>query len=76
MDTLGGLNDIFGGSAEMSSSYVPPQEVWLAAAKGKGMEVTGTFSRRNKQIFMELTVSNKAMQPMMGLAIQLNKNRY
>jgi len=75
MDTLGGLNDIF-GSAEMSSSYVPPQEVWLAAAKGKGMEVTGTFSRRNKQIFMELTVSNKAMQPMMGLAVQLNKNSF
>ncbi|XP_012944461.1 AP-1 complex subunit beta-1 [Aplysia californica] len=75
MDTLGGLSDIF-GSAAQSSSYVPPQEVWLAASKGKGMEVTGTYARRNKQIFMELTVTNKAMQPIMGFAIQFNKNSF
>ncbi|KAK6967247.1 AP-2 complex subunit beta [Biomphalaria glabrata] len=75
MDALGGLNDIF-GIATQSSFYVPPQEVWLTAVKGKGMEVTGTFARRNKQIYMELTFTNKAMQPMMGFAIQFNKNSF
>uniref|UniRef100_A0A0B7BMQ3 Beta-adaptin appendage C-terminal subdomain domain-containing protein n=1 Tax=Arion vulgaris TaxID=1028688 RepID=A0A0B7BMQ3_9EUPU len=40
------------------------------------MEVTGTFTRRNKKIYMELTFTNKAMQPMLGFAIQLNKNSF
>ncbi|CAC5413440.1 AP1B1 [Mytilus coruscus] len=71
---LGGLGDIFGMS--QSQSYVPPQEVWIPAAKGKGLEVTGTFIRKNKQIIMDLTFSNKAMQPMAGFAIQFNKNSF
>ncbi|KAJ8312347.1 hypothetical protein KUTeg_009720 [Tegillarca granosa] len=73
-DTLGGLNDIFGMSA--SNSYVPPQEVWLPAAKGKGLEIHGTFSRKQGQIFMEFNFTNKAMQPMSGFAIQFNKNSF
>ncbi|KAK7479968.1 hypothetical protein BaRGS_00028795 [Batillaria attramentaria] len=72
MDSLGGLGDIFG--APSSNSYVPP--VWLPAAKGKGLEIHGTFARRNGQIFMELTFTNKAMQPMQGFAIQFNKNSF
>ncbi len=52
-----------------------PQE-WLPAAKGKGLQLTGTFSRRAGQIYMDMTFTNKAMQPMSGFAIQLNKNRY
>ncbi|KAK3793303.1 hypothetical protein RRG08_042245 [Elysia crispata] len=75
LDSLGGLSDIF-GSVSQSSFYTPPQEVWLAANKGKGLELTGTYARRNKQIFMELTFTNKAMQPMMGFAIQFNKNSF
>ncbi|XP_052073293.1 AP-1 complex subunit beta-1-like isoform X2 [Mytilus californianus] len=71
---LGGLGDIFGMS--QSQSYVPPQEVWIPAAKGKGLEVTGTFIRKNKQVIMDLTFSNKAMQPMAGFAIQFNKNSF
>ncbi|RUS70316.1 hypothetical protein EGW08_021922 [Elysia chlorotica] len=75
LDALGGLSDIF-GSVSQSSFYTPPQEVWLPANKGKGLELTGTFARRNKQIFMELTFTNKAMQPMLGFAIQFNKNSF
>ncbi|XP_063395902.1 AP-1 complex subunit beta-1-like isoform X1 [Mytilus trossulus] len=71
---LGGLGDIFGMS--QSQSYTPPQEVWIPAAKGKGLEVTGTFIRKNKQVIMDLTFSNKAMQPMAGFAIQFNKNSF
>ncbi|KAK3097948.1 hypothetical protein FSP39_014752 [Pinctada imbricata] len=73
-DALGGLGDIFGMPA--SQSYVPPQEVWLPANKAKGMEVTGTFSRKQGNIYMELTFTNRAMQPMSGLAIQFNKNSF
>lgn len=31
---------------------------------------------RNGQINMDMTLKNKAMQPMTGFAIQLNKNSY
>ncbi|XP_048769031.2 AP-1 complex subunit beta-1-like isoform X2 [Ostrea edulis] len=72
-DSLGELGDIFGMPA--IQSYVPPQEVWLPASKGKGMEVTGTFNRKQGNIIMELTFANKAMHPMTGIAIQFNKNR-
>ena len=54
---------------------LPIHQVWLAASKGKGLELSGTFARKGGQIFMELTLSNKALQPMVGFAIQLNKNR-
>ena len=50
-------------------------QVWLPASKGKGLEVTGTFNRKQGNIIMELTFANKAMQPMTGFAIQFNKNR-
>eukprot|EP00095_Tigriopus_kingsejongensis_P007970 maker-scaffold135_size322082-snap-gene-2.12 protein:Tk07970 transcript:maker-scaffold135_size322082-snap-gene-2.12-mRNA-1 annotation:"ap-2 complex subunit beta" len=71
------LGDIFGLSGSSSATcYIPPKEIWLPAAKGKGMEISGTFSRKNKQIHMELTFSNKAMQPMNQFAVQLNKNSF
>ncbi|WAR01329.1 AP1B1-like protein [Mya arenaria] len=73
-DMLGGLGDIFG--MPQTQSYVPPQEVWLPASKGKGLEITGTFARKNNQINMELTFTNKAMQPMSGFAVQFNKNSF
>nr|XP_022344232.1 AP-1 complex subunit beta-1-like [Crassostrea virginica]XP_022344233.1 AP-1 complex subunit beta-1-like [Crassostrea virginica] len=73
-DSLGGLGDIFG--MPTAQSYVPPQEVWLPASKGKGLEVTGTFNRKQGNIIMELTFANKAMQPMTGFAIQFNKNSF
>lgn len=50
--------------------------MWLPAEKGKGLEVQGTFSRRNGQISMDMVFTNKAMQAMSGFAIQLNKNSF
>jgi hypothetical protein len=50
--------------------------MWLEAAKGKGLEVTGTFSRKNGQIVMEMTLFNKAIAPMSGFGLQLNKNSF
>lgn len=53
-----------------------PKIVWLPAEKGKGLEIQGTFSRRNGDISMDMKFTNKAMQPMSGFAIQLNKNSF
>nr|CAH8829665.1 unnamed protein product [Trichobilharzia regenti] len=79
------LADIFGGikmsdlsSASSSSSFVPPATVWLEAARGKGLEIRGTFSRKTAtgQATMELTLLNNALTPMSGFAIQFNKNSF
>ncbi|XP_038214579.1 AP-1 complex subunit beta-1 isoform X1 [Zerene cesonia] len=68
------LGDIFGVAPP--ASFVPPKQCWLPADKGKGLEIWGTFSRQNGQPRMEMTFTNKAMQPMTGFAIQLNKNSF
>ncbi|XP_034230558.1 AP-1 complex subunit beta-1 [Thrips palmi] len=73
--TTGLLGDIFGFSAA-PSMYVAPKVNWLPAEKGKGMDVWGTFSRKSGQISMDFTFTNKAMQPMGGFAVQLNKNSF
>ncbi|XP_076066377.1 adaptor protein complex 1/2, beta subunit isoform X2 [Oratosquilla oratoria] len=75
-DKEGLLGDIFGMGAAPSTFFVPPKQVWLPAARGKGLEVLGTFSRKSATISMELTLCNKAMQPMSGFAVQLNKNSF
>lgn len=71
---IAGLGDIFGFNT--APVYIPPQEVWLTAAKGKGLEIMGTMSHKNNQVLMDLTLSNKAMQAMTGFAAQFNKNRF
>ncbi|XP_065663309.1 AP-1 complex subunit beta-1 isoform X2 [Hydra vulgaris] len=72
-----GLNDLFTlQTALPGSGYSAPKQVWLPAAKGKGFEISGTFSRRLGQPYMDLTLSNRAMQPMGGFAIQFNKNSF
>jgi len=70
------LGDIFGMGETAHAGYVAPKQVWLTAQKGKGLEISGTWSRRNNTIQMEMTFSNKAMQAMQGFGIQLNKNSF
>ncbi|VVC32529.1 Armadillo-type fold,Beta-adaptin appendage, C-terminal subdomain,Clathrin/coatomer adaptor, adaptin- [Cinara cedri] len=69
------LGDIF-GFTPTPVSYSPPKILWLPSENGKGLEIMGTFSRKNGQINMDMTLKNKAMQPMTGFAIQLNKNSF
>ncbi|KAF6021399.1 AP1B1 [Bugula neritina] len=71
---FGGLSDIFGFHS--STFFTPPAETWLLAKNAKGLELNGTFSRKNNQVVMEVSVTNKAMQPMAGFAIQFNKNSF
>ena len=60
--------------ATSCSLYCVLQE-WLSAAKGKGLQIMGTFVRRNGQIYADMDLTNKALQPMGNFAIQFNKNR-
>eukprot|EP00800_Vazella_pourtalesii_P017913 TRINITY_DN564_c0_g5_i1.p1 TRINITY_DN564_c0_g5~~TRINITY_DN564_c0_g5_i1.p1 ORF type:complete len:971 (+),score=248.37 TRINITY_DN564_c0_g5_i1:34-2913(+) len=55
---------------------VLPKEVVLPAAKGKGLEVSVTFARRNNDIYMDLTLYNKALLPLKEFAIKFNKNSF
>ncbi|XP_033210556.1 AP-1 complex subunit beta-1 isoform X1 [Belonocnema kinseyi] len=73
--TTGLLGDIF-GFTQGPIAYVAPKVNWLPAEKGKGFDIWGTFSRKNGQISMDMTFTNKAMQPMGAFAIQLNKNSF
>ncbi|RWS08542.1 AP-2 complex subunit beta-1-like protein [Dinothrombium tinctorium] len=75
VSTSGLLGDIF-GIPSTNAFYTPPKQVWLPAIRGKGLEIMGTFTRRGGQIYMEMTFINKAMQAMMGFAIQFNKNSF
>lgn len=70
------MGDIFGLGSAAPATFSIPKTVWLPAEKGKGLEILGTFSRRNGQISMDMTLTNKAMQALTGFAIQLNKNSF
>uniref|UniRef100_UPI00398F7BC0 AP-1 complex subunit beta-1 isoform X2 n=1 Tax=Pristiophorus japonicus TaxID=55135 RepID=UPI00398F7BC0 len=75
----GGLSDLFdlaGGIGMSSGSYVAPKTIWLPAAKAKGLEISGTFSRRMGHIYMDISLMNKAMQVMTDFAIQFNRNSF
>lgn len=74
--SAGLLGDIFGMPSTAAPVYTVPKQVWLPANRGKGMEIYGTFSRRNGIITMDMTIHNKAMQPITNFAIQLNKNSF
>ena len=69
------LSAIYHTQGKFSRMFVFCYQIWLAANKAKGLEISGNFARRNKAVIMELTLTNKAMQSMTGFAIQFNKNR-
>lgn len=73
--TTGLLGDIFSLNT-VATMYTPAKTCWLPAEKAKGLEIYGTFSRRTGQMFMDMTLTNKAMQAMSGFAIQFNKNSF
>ncbi|VDL76382.1 unnamed protein product [Nippostrongylus brasiliensis] len=77
--SLSGLGDIFSGSlnlTEATSGYQVPKQLWLEAARAKGLQIEGTFVRRGGVINMEMTLTNKAMQALSGFAIQFNRNSF
>ena len=51
--------DLF--SLDIPKNYSAPPHIILSAAKAKGLEVAATFVRRNKGIFLDMTIYNKSM---------------
>ncbi|KAJ2732124.1 hypothetical protein IW152_004046 [Coemansia sp. BCRC 34962] len=67
-----------GNAANLSGTvpYVPSQKVLLDAAQTQGLEILGTFARRNGSIQMEMSFVNKSGISIGDFAIQFNKNTY
>uniref|UniRef100_A0A3B4E2X7 AP complex subunit beta n=1 Tax=Pygocentrus nattereri TaxID=42514 RepID=A0A3B4E2X7_PYGNA len=70
-----GAVDLLGGGLDSLVSIFLFQ-VWLPAVKAKGLEISGTFSRRQGHMYMDMTFTNKALQHMTDFAIQFNKNSF
>lgn len=81
MDIFGGLGDVGGaplnpGIMFQGGPLALPKQEWLPAARGKGMEIVGSFIRRGGQVYADMTFNNKALQGMGNFAIQVNKNSF
>uniref|UniRef100_A0A8D0D4B1 AP complex subunit beta n=1 Tax=Sander lucioperca TaxID=283035 RepID=A0A8D0D4B1_SANLU len=70
----GGLDSLLGG--DLGGGVGGSPAVWLPAVKAKGLEISGTFSRRQGHMYMDMTFTNKALQHMTDFAVQFNKNSF
>ncbi|KAJ2083605.1 hypothetical protein H4R24_000663 [Coemansia sp. RSA 988] len=59
-----------------TATYVPARQVLLDAQQTQGLEILGTFARRQGQIQMDLSLANKSNNPIGDFAIQFNKNTF
>ncbi|KAJ2613624.1 hypothetical protein H4S08_002097 [Coemansia sp. RSA 1365] len=67
------------GAVAISSSsapYVPARRVLLDAQQTQGLEILGTFARRQGQIQMDLSLTNRNNMAIGDFAIQFNKNTF
>jgi hypothetical protein len=60
----------------INDSYVPDKSTFLSSQSGNGMQIIGTFARRQGQMQMDLVFNNLSQQPLSGFAIQFNKNSF
>ncbi|KAJ3079351.1 AP-1 complex subunit beta-1 [Quaeritorhiza haematococci] len=63
-------------SLHILGGYVPPQTLLLNSAAGNGLEIQGTFARRQGQMMMEMSFTNRSMQTLTEFAILFNKNSF
>ncbi|KAJ2800080.1 hypothetical protein H4R21_003314 [Coemansia helicoidea] len=76
---LGGFDGVAAGpagGAAASGPYVPARRVLLDAQQTQGLEILGTFARRNGQMQMDLSFGNKSGAAIGDFAIQFNKNTF
>uniref|UniRef100_A0A8C1FT66 AP complex subunit beta n=2 Tax=Cyprinus carpio TaxID=7962 RepID=A0A8C1FT66_CYPCA len=76
VDLLGGGLDSLVRRMYREHSFLWFVKVWLPAVKAKGLEISGTFSRRQGHMYMDMSFINKALQHMTDFAIQFNKNSF
>ncbi|PIA18915.1 hypothetical protein COEREDRAFT_13494 [Coemansia reversa NRRL 1564] len=63
-------------ASSSSAPYVPARRVLLDAQQTQGLEILGTFARRQGQIQMDLSLANRNNIPIGDFAIQFNKNTF
>ncbi|ODM90038.1 AP-2 complex subunit beta [Orchesella cincta] len=76
LDELGLGNPFLCALSAIPAPYSSPKALWLPAAKGKGLEIYGTFVRKNQEIYMEMTLTNQSTDALSDFAIQFNKNSF
>jgi len=78
-DLLGGLtlNEGGGSTAQMNQQPIgPPLLNVVDATAGKGLQISASFRRRGKQMFLDLQFTNHSQSPFTGFQIQFNKNTF
>jgi len=53
-----------------------PSTILLSVDKGKGIQISGGFSRRQGRIYLDLVFTNQTATPLSGFAIQFNRNTF
>ncbi|KND02292.1 uncharacterized protein SPPG_02767 [Spizellomyces punctatus DAOM BR117] len=87
IDDLLGLTDLSpststptyqpGGFEPMvGATSTTPKVSFLTSANAKGLDVQGAFTRRNGDLYLELSFANRTSGPMTEFAIQFNTNTY
>jgi hypothetical protein len=61
---------------EQQAGYVAPKVVMLQSQNGKGMEISGTFARRQGNVFLEMVVANRSQATLTDFAIRFNRNSF
>lgn len=72
-----GFDDFFGSPAPkpaMQAAVQVPRKIILTPEKGYGAQVECHYASENNVLVMDLLVSNKGSQALMGFAMQINKN--
>ncbi|KAJ3189878.1 AP-2 complex subunit beta [Gaertneriomyces sp. JEL0708] len=70
---LGSSSHGFGASTPTTSA---PKTTFLTPAQANGLELSGVYSRRNGQLFLDMSFTNRSGAPMSEFAIQFNVNTF
>eukprot|EP00842_Homolaphlyctis_polyrhiza_P003867 jgi/Hompol1/4481/HPOL_003648-RA len=63
-------------SLSLHTSYTAPKTLFMAASTGRGLEINGTFVRNRSILSCDMTLTNRALQPLTEFAILFNKNSF
>ncbi|KAJ3348463.1 AP-1 complex subunit beta-1 [Kappamyces sp. JEL0680] len=59
-----------------TSEFAPPRILLLNPQMGRGLEISGSFSRRNGVVYLNMAFSNRSSEPLREFAILFNKNSF
>ncbi|KAI8815848.1 adaptin N terminal region-domain-containing protein [Fimicolochytrium jonesii] len=76
---VGGPSGGFSGLASpvgQGAATNTPKTTLLSAGEANGLDLQGAFNKRQNQIFLDLTFSNRTVTPLTDFAIQFNVNTF